>query len=151
MRAIAVLLGAALLASCAPATQQSEQLELRTLNDSGVTGRVTLTAIDDGRTLVEVAVDPAGHPSMPAHIHPGTCDELVPQPKYPLENVVDGVSVTEVPVPLDELTLGGVALNVHHSNGDMAMYTACVELGERLAQASAAPSRPAAPGYSYSD
>jgi hypothetical protein len=129
MRATALLIAAAILASCSPSAQQSERLELRTLNASGVTGSVTLTAIDDGRTLVEVAVDPAGHPNMPAHIHPGTCDELVPQPKYPLQNVVDGVSVSEVPAPLEELMRGDVALNIHRSNEDMATYTACVELG----------------------
>jgi hypothetical protein len=129
MRATILLIAAAILASCAQSAQTSERLELRTLNASGVTGSVTLTAIDDGRTLVEVAVDPAGHPNMPAHIHPGTCDELVPQPKYPLQNVVDGVSVSEVPAPLEELMRGDVALNIHRSNEDMATYTACVELG----------------------
>jgi hypothetical protein len=129
MRASVVLLSAALLAGCASAPPQSEQLQLRTLNDSGVTGSVTLTDMGDQRTLVEIDVDPAGHPSMPAHIHPGTCDELVPQPKYPLQNVVDGASVTEVPAPLDELLRGEVALNIHHSNEEMGVYTACIELG----------------------
>lgn len=129
MRTPALVLCAALLAGCASAPPQVERLQLRTLNESGVTGTVTLTEMEDERTLVEIEVDPAGHPSMPAHIHPGTCDELVPQPKYPLQNVVDGVSVTEVPAPLDELLRGGVALNVHHSNEEMGIYTACVELG----------------------
>ena len=104
-------------------------MDLRTLNDSGVTGSVTLTAIDAQRTRVEITVNPAGHPSMPAHIHPGTCAELVPQPKYPLQNVVDGASVSEVPAPLDELLRGGVALNIHKSNEEMQVYVACVELG----------------------
>lgn len=124
-----VLLGAALLAGCAPAAAQTRQLQLRTLNDSGVTGSVTLTAIDAQRTRVEIAVDPAGHMSMPAHIHPGTCDALVPQPKYPLQNVVNGASVTEVPAPLDELLQGGVAVNIHKSNEEMQIYAACVEIG----------------------
>jgi hypothetical protein len=126
---IAYALAIAVLTSCASSAQQTERLELRTLNASGVTGTVTLTAIDGSRTRVEVAVDPAGHPNMPAHIHPGTCDALVPQPIYPLESVVDGVSVTEVLAPLDELIAGGVALNIHDSNEDMGTYTACVELG----------------------
>jgi hypothetical protein len=117
------------LAGCATNAPGSEQLQLRTLNDSGVTGTVTMTEAGDQRTLVEIEVDPAGHPNMPAHIHPGTCSELVPQPKYPLENVVDGVSVTEVPAPLEELLRGGVALNLHRSNEEMSIYTACIELG----------------------
>jgi len=117
------------LAGCATNAPRSEQLQLRTLNDSGVTGTVTMTEAGDQRTLVEIEVDAAGHPNMPAHIHPGTCSELVPQPKYPLENVVDGVSVTEVPAPLEELLRGGVALNLHRSNEEMSIYTACIELG----------------------
>jgi len=129
MRASIVLVAAALLAGCASAPPQTEQLQLRTLNDSGVTGSVTLTDLGDQRTLVEIDVDPAGHASMPAHIHPGTCDELVPQPKYPLQNVVDGASVTEVPAPLQELLRGDVALNIHQSNEEMGVYTACIELG----------------------
>lgn len=129
MRASIVLAAAALLAGCASAPPQTEQLQLRTLNASGVTGSVTLTDLGDQRTLVEIDVDPAGHASMPAHIHPGTCDELVPQPKYPLQNVVDGASVTEVPAPLEELLRGDVALNIHQSNEEMGVYTACIELG----------------------
>ena len=65
---------------------------------------------------------------MPAHIHPGTCDELVPQPKYPLANVVDGRSSTEVAASLEELLSGGQALNLHKSNEEMEIYSACVEL-----------------------
>jgi len=129
MRTTALLLVAALVAGCASAAPRSKQLRLDTLNDSGVTGNVTMTAIGDQRTLVELEVDPAGHASMPAHIHPGTCDDLVPQPKYPLQNVVDGASVTEVPASLDELMRGGVALNLHRSNEEMQIYTACVDLG----------------------
>jgi hypothetical protein len=124
-----LLLGTALLAGCAAAAGRTVQLQLRTLNESGVTGYVTLTAIDEQRTRVEIEVDPAGHLSMPAHIHPGTCDELIPQPKYPLQNVVDGASISEVPAPLEELLRGDVAVNIHKSNEEMEVYTACVELG----------------------
>ena len=34
---------------------------------------------------------------MPAHVHPGTCADLTPQPKFPLENVRDGRSTTDRP------------------------------------------------------
>lgn len=78
----------------------TETIQLRTLNDSGVTGSATLTQLGEDRTRVEVRVDPAGHLDMPAHIHPGTCDVLTPQPKYPLENVRNGTS-----------TDGGAGLN----------------------------------------
>lgn len=131
-RVAAVILAGAVvvgLSGCAPAARRTEELQLRTLNDSGVTGTVTMTEAGEQRTRVEIHVDPSGHQSMPAHIHPGTCAELVPQPRYPLENVIGGVSVTEIPASLDELLLGGVALNLHRSNEEMSIYTACVELG----------------------
>ncbi len=81
-----------------------------------------------GRTEVIVTVDPAGNLDMPAHIHPGSCDDLVPQPKFPLENVRDGASSTVVPAPIDELFAGGLAVNIHKSNDDLGSYTACVDL-----------------------
>lgn len=127
-RALAGLSVLAVAAACGAPDPSPIRLTLRTLSDSGVTGTVTLTAAGDERTRVLVEVDPAGHPDMPAHIHPGTCDELVPQPRYPLTNVVDGRSETEVPAPLDELLAGDVALNLHASNAELEVYTACVEL-----------------------
>jgi hypothetical protein len=126
--ALAFLALSVVLAGCAAAPAEVTTLELRELNASGVSGTVTLTGTDDGTTLVEIDVDPAGHPSMPAHIHPGSCDELVPQPRYPLANVVDGVSSTEVPATLEELRSGGQALNIHASSDEMDVYTACVDL-----------------------
>jgi len=116
----------ALIAGCA-ATQPGVTIQLETLNDSGVTGTVTLIPLGD-RTQVDVNVDPAGHPDMPSHIHPGDCEHLVPQPKYPLRNVVDGQASTIVAVPLSELLGGDLAINLHNSNEDMRTYTACAKL-----------------------
>jgi hypothetical protein len=115
------------LAACA-GQQPSRTVELATLNLSGVTGSAVLTDLGDETTRVEVDVDPAGHPNMPAHIHPGTCLALVPQPLYTLQNIVDGQSETVVQVPLDELFAGELALNLHFSNEDFGTYTACADL-----------------------
>ena len=123
-----MLLSIGLLAACAGTPPESRSLAVRTANGSGVTGSVTLTARDDGTTRVTVDVDPAGHPNMPAHIHSGTCNELIPQPEFPLLNIVEGQSTTDLIVPLDELLRGPVALNLHASNDDMKTSTACVEL-----------------------
>ena len=65
---------------------------------------------------------------MPSHIHPGTCTNLVPQPKYPLQNVKEGHSITIVPAAFFELLKGDLAVNIHKSNQDLATYTACAEL-----------------------
>ena len=42
--------------------------------------------------------------------------------------IVDGQSTTEVSASLDELLAGGQALNLHSSNEEMGVYTACVDL-----------------------
>jgi hypothetical protein len=125
--AISLLAGAAVACTAEESTAPT-RLTLQELNGSGVTGSVTLTPVGESRTLVVVEVEPAGHPDMPAHIHPGTCDELVPQPRYPLASVVSGRSSTEVAASLDELLAGDVALNLHASNEEMQLYTACVNL-----------------------
>ena len=118
----------AVLAGCQSASRPSTVVQLTPLNDSGVTGTVTLVDAGDGRTQVQVRVDPAGNLDMPAHIHPGSCDNLIPQPKHPLENVVNGSSTTIVRASLGELTQGGLAVNLHKSNQDLDTYTACAEL-----------------------
>lgn len=115
------------LAACQGAAQ-SKVFPLSTLNNSGVTGSVTLTAVDDGHTQVDVAVDAAGHNDMPSHIHPGTCSTLVPQPKYPLQNVQFGHSTTVIAASFSDMMQGGLAVNLHSSNEDMATYVACAEL-----------------------
>ena len=127
VKAAATLAGALLLAACATAGE-TRTIQLETLNESGVRGSVTLVETGQGRTRVDVQVEPAGNPDMPAHIHPGTCDDLVPQPKYPLRNVVDGASSTEVPASLAELVAGDLAVNIHRSNDDLRTYTACADL-----------------------
>jgi hypothetical protein len=127
LRALSVFLACALIAGCAATAEPGVTIQLETLNESGVTGTVTLIDLGD-RTQVDVDVDPAGHPDMPSHIHPGDCDNLVPQPKYPLRNVVDGKASTIVAVPLSELLVGDLAINLHNSNEDMRTYTACANL-----------------------
>jgi len=128
----AVSLAAALLMAIAftacSSSAESRTFQLETLNDSGVTGTAVLTDLGDGSTRVVIDVEPAGHLNMPAHIHPGTCVELVPQPLYPLESVVDGASETVVQRSLSELLAGDLALNLHVSFEEMGTYAACVDL-----------------------
>jgi hypothetical protein len=93
-----------------------------------VTGSVTLVDVGNDRTQVDIKVEPAGNPDMPAHIHPGSCEALVPQPKHPLQNVVNGISTTIVRAPITELLGGSLAVNIHRSNDDLATYTACADL-----------------------
>jgi hypothetical protein len=115
-------------ATACGAQDEGRTIELRTLNDSGVSGTAVLTELGNGQTQVTVEVEPGDYPDMPAHIHPGTCTDLVPQPRFPLENVVDGESVTEITATFDELFAGDLALNLHASSDDWETYTACAEL-----------------------
>jgi diguanylate cyclase (GGDEF)-like protein len=117
-----------ILSACTTASETGLVFQLAELNESGVTGSAVLYDLGDGSTRVVVEVDPAGHPEMPAHIHPGTCAELVPQPLHPLETVIDGESVTVVRASLDDLLAGGLAINLHVSAADMGTYAACVNL-----------------------
>ncbi|MDP9468157.1 MAG: hypothetical protein M3P32_05375 [Chloroflexota bacterium] len=118
-----------LLAGCSsPSTDQSRTFQLAELNDSGVSGTAVLTDLGNGSTRVVVDVDPAGHLEMPAHVHHGTCADLVPQPFKFLAVVVDGKSDTVLALTLEELLAGDLAINVHSSLVDMDTYTACVDL-----------------------
>ena len=114
------------LAGCQAGTQ-ARTIDISSLNDSGVSGTVTFSAVGD-RTAVEVNVEPNGNLDMPAHIHPGTCVNLTPQPKYPLGNVRNGTSTTIVPASIDQLFAGDLAVNIHKSNDDLKTYTACVDI-----------------------
>ena len=125
--AAAIAIAVTTLNACSAAAEPAKTVTLQTLNGSGVTGTVTFGALRE-KTAVEIAVDPGGNPDMPAHIHPGTCDDLTPQPKFPLENVRNGVSKTIVPAPIAELFAGGLAVNIHKSNDDLKTYTACVDI-----------------------
>ena len=73
------------------------KVELAAQNNSGETGYAIIKPMGKG---IEVTVHLKGGPkgvAQPDHIHPGTCASLNPVPKYPLENVVDGMSVTKLP------------------------------------------------------
>ena len=124
---ISLAIVAIALTACQAAADPPRTVALQTLNGSGVTGTVSFASTGD-KTAVEVAVEPADNLDMPAHIHPGSCDDLTPQPKFPLENVQNGRSRTVVPANLDELFAGDLAVNIHRSNDDLKTYTACVNL-----------------------
>jgi hypothetical protein len=65
--------------------------------------------------------------SQPAHIHEGSCANLNPAPKIPLQNVVNGKSTTVLDLPIKQVLAGG-AVNVHKSAQDVKTYVACGDL-----------------------
>jgi len=127
MSALLLIVAAATLAAC-NASGETRTVHLDALNESGVSGTVNLVDVGGEMTRIDVRVQPGANNDMPAHIHPGSCAALVPQPEYPLQNVVDGASTTVVPATLAELMAGDLAVNLHRSNDDLATYTACADL-----------------------
>jgi hypothetical protein len=141
LRLLAVLIAGIIGGSLALAQQPQDEkkgmkkseakavtVRLAEQNKSGEKGTVRLTPQGD-KTKVDVNLK--GAPKgvqQPAHIHEGSCAKLDPKPKYPLQNVVDGKSSSEVPAKLEELTGGNMAINVHKSAEDVKTYVACGDI-----------------------
>ena len=103
-------------------------LDLQEQNDSGITGTVELSPTSEGGLEVEIELDGSDGGPHPAHIHRGSCADLDPNPAFPLEDVVDGSSETEVDVTTDELTASEYAVNVHESAANADTYVACADV-----------------------
>ena len=125
---------AALFASgAALAQQKSVTVPVHAQNKSGESGTARLTPEGD-QTKVEISLKGAAKAgSQPAHIHDGSCKKLDPKPKYGLSNVENGKSTTTVPVRLDQLTGGNLAINVHKSAEDLKTYVACGDIKKAAA------------------
>lgn len=108
---------------------KSVTVRLGEQNKSGESGTARLTAAGDDKTKVEITLKgaPKGTPQ-PAHVHEGACPNPDPKPKYPLQDVVNGKSSSEVPASLSSLTGGKLAINVHKSKEDMKNYVACGDI-----------------------
>ncbi len=119
--------GGAQTTSAATAT-----LPLDDYSDIGVTGTVTLEAIDANTTQVTIQLQgdavTGGHL---AHLHPGTCDTLKSDGTIYLANVgADGVSSTTVNISLDALLNEGWSVNVHLSEAEWNVWMVCGYLGD---------------------
>ncbi|HTU82133.1 MAG TPA: hypothetical protein VMF61_08390 [Candidatus Acidoferrales bacterium] len=113
--------------TCATAatTPTTLKIDLKAENGSGETGTATITQESDG-VKVDIALKNAPAAAQPAHIHPGTCANLTPAPKWPLTSVINGSSTTELKgVTIAQLLADKYAVNVHKSTTDLATYVAC--------------------------
>lgn len=116
------------------------ELDLEELNDSGISGTVTLYDAGDDRTIVEFDVEGAGG-NHPAHIHEGTCGDLNPEPWQNLDNVdEEGQSMTVVDVGLDDLLADDYAIDMHLAPDELGTLIACANIdGEPESPAGATP------------
>lgn len=100
-------------------------LPLAEVNTSGESGTTTLEEVD-GKTKITITLTGfTKDVEQPAHIHIGECPG-VGAVKYPLTNVVNGESITLLPVTLEDLKKQlPLAINIHKSQAEVNVYTAC--------------------------
>ncbi len=115
--------------SASPSAMVNEvTVTLSEQNNSKESGIATLTE-EGGKVKVTLKMTGAlAGVAQPAHIHVGACPD-VGAVKYPLTNVMDGMSETTLDVTLaqlkSELPLG---INVHKSVAESKIYVSCGDL-----------------------
>jgi FtsP/CotA-like multicopper oxidase with cupredoxin domain len=107
---------------------ETMNVTLNTQNASGQSGTAVLTKKGDTEVMVSLNLSNGTSEPQPAHIHKGTCANLDPSPAFPLTNVVDGKSESEVMVSMSELEKGGYAINIHKSAAEASVYVACGDI-----------------------
>lgn len=120
-----LLLFGGLMADAALALDDAVTVKLEAQNNSGQSGTATL--LPEGKqtkVVIDLVSAPAGV-AQPAHIHLGRCDKLDKKPKWPLEDVKNGRSVTMLTVPLDTILNEKTAINVHKSAAEVQVYVSC--------------------------
>lgn len=124
-QSIVILLLAGLSSNVALALDDAVTVKLEAQNNSEQTGTATL--LPEGnktKVVIELSNVPTGV-AQPAHIHLGTCSNLDKAPKWPLEPVKGGRSVTVVPVSLDTILKDRTAINIHKSAAEPQIYVSC--------------------------
>lgn len=120
-----ILLLAGLSAGTAHALDDVVTVRLEAQNNSGQNGIATLFPQGEKtRVVIEILNAPPGI-AQPAHIHAGRCDKLDKAPKWPLEAVKGGRSVTLVPASIDAILKDKTAINIHKSAAEAQVYVAC--------------------------
>ena len=124
-RLLMILFIGGLSAGSALALDDVVSVKLESQNNSGQAGSATLFPQGDNtRVVIEILNAPMGVPQ-PAHIHLGRCDNLDKAPKWPLQAVTNGRSVTLVPASIDTLLKERTAINIHKSAAEVQVYVSC--------------------------
>lgn len=133
---VVMLMAGAGLGAVAPAGAQDEPeqivIELQEVNDSGVTGTVTLTAVD-GATDVMLQLDGVVDGNV-VHIHRGTCESYEPDPLAPAGDIVltptgeEGESTTTVDIPLADWLAEETIIHVHAGEREIEDIIVCGDI-----------------------
>jgi hypothetical protein len=127
-RLLMILLLAGLSAGPARALDDVLTVKLVAQNNSGQSGSATLFPEGERtRVVIELLNTPPGV-AQPAHIHAGHCDKLDKAPKWPLEALKGGRSVTLVPASIDAILRDKTAINIHKSAAEVQVYVACGDI-----------------------
>jgi len=103
------------------------ELEVEEFNDSGVSGTATLIETGD-QTIVQLDLEDTGE-NHPAYIHPGSCDNLQPEPAFLLQNVgPDGQSTSVVDASLEDLIAGDFAVNLRIAPNELGTIIVCADI-----------------------
>lgn len=93
-------------------------------------GKAVLTAEGDKTRVVVMLRGEPREAVEPIHIHEGVCGKINPVPKWGLNPLKHGRSVTVVPVSLETLLKGKYAINAHKSPKELGVYVACGNIKE---------------------
>ena len=77
--------------------------------------------------MVVLLDNPAPGPE-PAHIHEGSCPVPNATPLYPLSSVENGKSETVLDVNMGALLDDAMAINIHRSPQEIAVYVSCGDI-----------------------
>ena len=118
----------AIEASQASSVTKELTVNLMAQNNSGESGTAVLTE-KNGKTEVKLRLEGAlKGVTQPAHIHSGSCSTLGAV-KWPLTFPVNGKSETTLDISLDQLRAElPLAINVHKSAAEPAVYVSCGDL-----------------------
>src|ERR671931_13038 len=111
-------------------------------------GTATLTDLGGGRTRVDISVT-SSNANMPAHLHADVCPGVAAV-VFPLTNVANGQSTTEVNASLADIMARSKSINLHKSPDQIQVYVSCGNLPATAGGAAPAPgaapaAAPAAP------
>lgn len=129
MKRLAPLALVALLAACGGSGAQEVDVtvELPDKNGSGIFGTAELTRIGDASVRVVVALEGAlPDTPLPAYVVLGGCSSFEPEVVRELKPVIGGKSITEVDLPIADITTGSYALAV--GSKEPAKYAACGDM-----------------------
>src|SRR5579859_669770 len=129
--------------SMAAAQQEPVIDNLVSENASGVTGSATLTDLGGGKVRIAIEATGTGPDPRPAHIHEGQCANDTgntsmgmgmgtttdpARPEYVLNTLVNGVSTTDLAIPMSDLLAVPHDVNIHKSEDELGLYIACADL-----------------------